>query len=235
MFEYTFPDGTALPENEVTKLAVQNGLTTDEYAKKKGLKLRPKQKAVVKEKKVTVAKKQAAPKEAVEVVEAKVTKPKTVAKEEPVAKAFEAKPELDILGIKKMTGLPAAKLQAKPIKKEEEFVSIEDFNKTQDDIEQASKIKNNDFLSSLKAGLDSGLLRASQGIQDLPINTLEWVKALSDPILSATGAKEFAIDDVNVSAVVQVAHVQSIDLPILGISHVIVCDVPNALSINTLS
>lgn len=193
MFEYTFPDGTALPENEVTKLAVQNGLTTDEYAKKKGLKLRPKQKAIAKERKVAVVKKEVAPK-AVEEVE--VIKPKAIKKEVPVAKELDVKPELDILGIKKMASLPAAKSQAKPIKKEEELVSIEDFNKAQEDIEQASKIKNNDFLSSLKAGLDSGLLRASQGIQDLPINTLEWVKALSDPILNAAGAKEFAIDDI---------------------------------------
>jgi hypothetical protein len=44
MFEYLLPNGTALPEDEVRTLALQKGLTTDEYVKKQGLKLRPKQK-----------------------------------------------------------------------------------------------------------------------------------------------------------------------------------------------
>ena len=44
MFEYLLPDGTALPENEVIKLAVQKGLTPDDYVKKNKLTLRPKQK-----------------------------------------------------------------------------------------------------------------------------------------------------------------------------------------------
>jgi len=44
MFEYLLPNGTALPENEVIKLAVQKGLTPDDYAKKNKLTLRPKQK-----------------------------------------------------------------------------------------------------------------------------------------------------------------------------------------------
>ena len=46
MFEYILPDGTALPENEVIKLAVQKGLTPDDYVKKNKLTLRPKQKKV---------------------------------------------------------------------------------------------------------------------------------------------------------------------------------------------
>ena len=46
MFEYLLPDGTALPENEVIKLAVQKGLTPDDYVKKNKLTLRPKQKKV---------------------------------------------------------------------------------------------------------------------------------------------------------------------------------------------
>jgi len=44
MFEYLLPDGTALPENEVIKLAVQKGLTTEDYVKRNKLSLRPKQK-----------------------------------------------------------------------------------------------------------------------------------------------------------------------------------------------
>ena len=44
MFEYLLPDGTALPENEVIKLAVQKGLTPEDYVKKNKLTLRPKQK-----------------------------------------------------------------------------------------------------------------------------------------------------------------------------------------------
>jgi hypothetical protein len=62
MFEYLLPDGTALPENEVIKLAVQKGLTTEDYVKKNKLALRPKQKkaAVKKEVAKPVAKEVAA-------------------------------------------------------------------------------------------------------------------------------------------------------------------------------
>jgi hypothetical protein len=44
MFEYLLPDGTALPENEVIKLAIQKGLTKEDYVKRNKLSLRPKQK-----------------------------------------------------------------------------------------------------------------------------------------------------------------------------------------------
>ena len=44
MFEYIDPNGNALPENEVIKLALQKGLTADEYVKKNKLTLKPKQK-----------------------------------------------------------------------------------------------------------------------------------------------------------------------------------------------
>jgi hypothetical protein len=53
MFEYLLPDGTALPENEVIKLAVQKGLTPDDYVKKNKLTLRPKQKKAEVKKEVT--------------------------------------------------------------------------------------------------------------------------------------------------------------------------------------
>jgi len=67
MFEYLLPDGTALPENEVIKLAVQKGLTTEDYVKKNKLALRPKQKKAAVKKEVAkpaakpVAKKEITP------------------------------------------------------------------------------------------------------------------------------------------------------------------------------
>jgi len=44
MFEYISPDGTALPENEVIKLASKNGLSLKDYIKKNKITERPKQK-----------------------------------------------------------------------------------------------------------------------------------------------------------------------------------------------
>lgn len=63
MFEYISPDGTALPENEVIKLAIQKGLTPDDYVKKNKLTLRSKQKKKPEVKKevakpITIAKKE---------------------------------------------------------------------------------------------------------------------------------------------------------------------------------
>ena len=87
MFEYIDPNGNALPENEVIKLALQKGLTSDEYVKKNKLTLRPKQKkAEVK-------------KETEKVVE----KPEIKLSKSGIDKAFGETEIEDPLGIKKMT------------------------------------------------------------------------------------------------------------------------------------
>jgi len=49
MFEYISPDGTALPENEVIKLASKNGLSLKDYIKKNKITERPKQKKKLQE------------------------------------------------------------------------------------------------------------------------------------------------------------------------------------------
>lgn len=188
MFEYLLPDGTALPENEVIKLAVQKGLTPDDYVKKNKLTLRPKQK------KAEVRKEVAKP---VAVEKPVVEKAKPVVKEkEPVVSAFPETPGLDILGVKKMTSAKPAVKPVESIKPKQKLISIEEAKKQQEDIDTANKAKNVDFLGSLKANFDTGLLTAFQGVQDLPVNATEWAVSLTNPILNALGQEELAVDNI---------------------------------------
>ena len=193
MFEYLLPDGTALPENEVIKLAVQKGLTPDDYVKKNKLTLRPKQKKAEVKKEVTkpVAVEKPVVKKPV------VEKVKPVIKEkEPVVSAFPETPGLDILGVKKMASAKPAVKPVESIKPKQKLISIEEAKKQQEDIDTANKAKNVDFLDSLKANFDTGLLTAFQGVQDLPVNATEWAVSLTNPILNALGQEELAVDNI---------------------------------------
>ena len=193
MFEYILPDGTALPENEVIKLAVQKGLTPDDYVKKNKLTLRPKQKKA--EVKKEVAKPVTVEKPVVE--KPVVEKAKPVVKEkEPVVSAFPETPGLDILGVKKMASAKPAVKPVESIKPKQKLISIEEAKKQQEDIDTANKAKNVDFLDSLKANFDTGLLTAFQGVQDLPVNATEWAVSLTNPILNALGQEELAVDNI---------------------------------------
>ena len=188
MFEYLLPDGTALPENEVIKLAVQKGLTPDDYVKKNKLTLRPKQKKAEVKKEVV---------KLVTVEKPVVEEVKPVVKEkEPVVSAFPETPGLDILGVKKMASAKPAVKPVESIKPKQKLISIEEAKKQQEDIDTATKVKNVDFLDSLKANFDAGLLTAFQGVQDLPVNATEWAVSLTNPILNVLGQEELAVDNI---------------------------------------
>lgn len=200
MFEYLLPDGTALPENEVIKLAVQKGLTPDDYVKKNKLTLRPKQKKAEVKKEVTkpvTVEKPVVEKPVVEKVKPVVEKVKPIVKEkEPVVSAFPETPGLDILGVKKMASAKPAVKPVESIKPKQKLISIEEAKKQQEDIDTVNKAKNVDFLDSLKANFDTGLLTAFQGVQDLPVNATEWAVSLTNPILNALGQEELAVDNI---------------------------------------
>ena len=186
MFEYLLPDGTALPENEVIKLAVQKGLTPDDYVKKNKLTLRPKQK------KAEVKKEVAKP---VTVEKPVVEKVKPVVKEkEPVVSAFPETPGLDILGVKKMASAKPAVKPVESIKPKQELISIEKYKEQQADIDTAKKIKDNDFLTYLKEGFNTGILKVEQAVQDVPMNVGEFATSLINPILNVSGQKELPAD-----------------------------------------
>ena len=104
MFEYLLPDGTALPENEVIKLAVQKGLTPDDYVKKNKLTLRPKQKKAEVKKEVVKPTPVAKKEEQIDItvepgvsdIGAKVSKKEFVFKEEGATPEYKAKKAKDI-------------------------------------------------------------------------------------------------------------------------------------------
>jgi hypothetical protein len=175
-----------LPENEVIKLAVQKGLTPDDYVKKNKLTLRPKQKKA--EVKKEVAKPVAVEKPVVEKV-------KPIVKEkEPVVSAFPETPGLDILGVKKMASAPPAIKPVKPVASKLKLISIDDLKEQQEDIDTAKKIKNNEFSTYLKEGFNGAMLKLGQAIQDTPINIGEFATSLINPVLNISGQEELPVD-----------------------------------------
>ena len=192
MFEYLLPDGTALPENEVIKLAVQKGLTADDYVKKNKLTLRPKQKKVEVKKEIT---------KPVTKEVAKPTQPE-------IEKAFGKTEIEDPLGIKKMTSQDLngdavikniKKWEKKPklvgpIEKEYEPVSIKKDKigdyltsslRTEKAIETAFTVEEeegSEFLKTLYAGIPNLTFEQTDIVSDqMPI--FDAVKAVyTDPI-----------------------------------------------------
>ena len=213
MFEYIDPNGNALPENEVIKLALQKGLTSDEYVKKNKLTLRPKQKkAEVK-------------KETEKVVE----KPEIKLSKSGIDKAFGETEIEDPLGIKKMTSRDSnadavlkniQKWEKKPklvgpIEKEYEPVLIKKDKigdyltsslRTEKAIETAFATEEEegaDFLKKLYAGIPNLTFEETTSFGGDISNVFDAVKAVyTDPI---TGKKiesetlEFDVNALNAS------------------------------------
>lgn len=187
MFEYISPDGTALPENEVIKLAKESFTDINTYVKKNKLAIRPKQK------KSEVKKEIAKPiieknKETIEKVDLAVKE-----KKQPV-EVFPETPKLDILGIKKIASMPPAIKPVKPVGTKLKLISLEAAKEKEEDIETAKKIKDSEFSTYLKEGFNGAMLRLGQAIQDIPINVGEFATALINPVVSATGNEELPAD-----------------------------------------
>jgi hypothetical protein len=209
MFEYLLPDGTALPENEVIKLAVQKGLTPDDYVKKNKLTLRPKQK-----KKAEVKKEVAKP------VSKEAVKPTRLE----VEKAFGRTEIEDPLGIKKITSQDSnsdavvkniKKWEKKPklvgpIEKEYEPVSIKKDKigdyltsslRTEKAIETAFTVEEEegvDFLKKLYAGIPNVTFEETTSLGGDISNVFDAAKAVyTDPITGKRIESETLQFDVN--------------------------------------
>jgi hypothetical protein len=209
MFEYLLPDGTALPENEVIKLAVQKGLTPDDYVKKNKLTLRPKQKKKVEVKQET--------KKVIEKPEAKLSK-------SGINKAFGETEIEDPLGIKKMTNQDSngdavlkniKKWEKKPksvgpIEKEYEPILIKKDKigdyltsslRTEKAIETAFTVEEEegvDFLKKLYAGIPNVTFEETTSLGGDISNVFDAVKAVyTDPITGKRIESETLEFDVN--------------------------------------